>query len=65
MNDRPEAYKIRLKEGSLLLNQKKKGGGGTFYTRRTPSAYDPNHKSKINVIWGKAAGALRWPLTSI
>jgi len=33
MNDRPEAYKIRLKEGSLLLNQKKKGGGGGHSTQ--------------------------------
>jgi hypothetical protein len=56
MNDRPEPYKIRLKEGSLLLNKEKKGA---FYTTRTPSAYDTNHKSNINATWGKAAGALR------
>jgi hypothetical protein len=49
MNDRPEPYKIRLKEGGLLLNKQK---------TRTPSAYDPSNKSKISATWGKEAGAL-------
>jgi len=49
MNDLPEPYKNRLKEGSLLLNKEKHA----FYTARTPSAFDPNHKSKTDATWAE------------